>query len=47
MNSIHTRILMPDGSLANLGSDNSVFLTITKQPPLLNVKPTNKEEKKK
>ena len=47
MNSIHTRILMPDGSLANLGDDNSVFLTITKQPPLLNVKPTNKEEKKK
>ena len=47
MNSIHTRILMPDGSLANLGSDNSVFLTITKQPPLLNVKPTNKDEKKK
>tara|TARA_R110001583_G_scaffold7904_1_gene38661 strand:- start:42 stop:2063 length:2022 start_codon:yes stop_codon:yes gene_type:complete len=49
LTSLHTRILMPDGSLAVLGDDNSVFLTITKTPqqPIIPKENTSKKIKDK
>ena len=45
LDSLHTRILLPDGSLANLGEDNSIFLTITKNTASL-IKKTPPKKKK-
>ena len=49
LTSLHTRILMPDGELAVLGDDNSVFLTITKTPqqPIIPKENTSKKIKDK
>ena len=49
LSSLHTRILMPDGELAILGDDNSVFLTITKTPqqPIIPKENTSKKIKDK
>ena len=45
LTSLHTRILMPDGSLAVLGDDNSVFLTVTKTPQQTIIPKTIKDKK--